>query len=202
MPVTQTRYATPSPKQLFELAGECIKLGKEGDNRLTRHNRDVETDDVAGLVVKKGLGRMLVFKTDFLSNPKLTFEDLLWDTEVTDFLSVSRQYLGMIALARDQYWRMKIKEKNSVYRGASLVDEIHLIHQFKWSGQGVLQATRRTHIVDLEKAMGENYQPITLDSSAFQPDFLAVVNDGAIVNSLDCEQLIADISAFNTLQQA
>jgi hypothetical protein len=168
----------PKPAQIFELAGLCVGLGKTGKSSLRRSRSPANN---------------VVFRTDFLSPPDQTYYDFIFD----DTRSVSRRFFGTIAVVPYVSWKMQIKETNSLYQGADMIDECQIIHRFRWSGSRVIEATKLVRYRDMEEGLGESYQPEMLDNTAFQPDFLNAVNQVRRLQAEDCDRLIDDIQIFN-----
>jgi hypothetical protein len=177
--IDQEKLNTPEPEQIFTLAGLCMELGKTGRNSLRRQSAPINN---------------FAFRTDFLRPPDQTFYDFVFDEENR---SVSRQYVGYVALVRFGAWKLQIKEDNLVFSGSRLEDKCQIVHLFNWSSSRVMRASKFVHHTDFEEDFGESLQLPSLDDTAFQPDFLGAVSELHPLKAGDCDRLISDIQHFS-----
>jgi hypothetical protein len=175
------------------LARHCITLGK-GERNTLRRSR-IDTPHTISDIARHGL----TFSTDFLTPPDQRYYDLIFDIPS----SVSRKYVGRIALARNKAWSLHMKEISMVFQGTSedgfpaLTDAHYSAHWFRWTGERVVRAERRSRDMDLEEGYVDSYQPEMLADGVFAADFMATVGQFATVTSGDCETLIRDIQSFD-----
>lgn len=173
----------PTPEQMFELAGACFELGKTEGSSLTRHGR---------------FGNAKFFNSDFLPGPQPTYLDYI----IGDYMSVSRKFLGKIALATGKAWQMHIKEIGQVFRDDSIVDQVHINHQFEWSGGEVHRAVKRFHLGISEEDIVADYLPEILDEDIFQADLVTAEQQIRAVTAADCANLMENIHSFRQALQS
>jgi hypothetical protein len=187
VPAPETHIAKPAPQQLFELAGLCIELGKGEKNRLAMRKKSTVTE-------LSSQRNAVVFMTDFLAPHDQRWYDFIFDPDI----SLSRQLMGSIHIARDKAWAMQIKQTGLVFEGDQVIDKYQDTHKFRWMGGEVLQASRVVQFADLEEDYGESFQPENYDLDNYMLDinFLGIVSQYAEVSEADCARLMGDIRDF------
>lgn len=197
----------PTPEQLFRLAGACMDLGRTGKSSLQLHKNTGR--ELANTLTQK------TFTTDYVRTPEASLRNYI----LGDLISVSRNYMGKVALRPNAFWSLQIKDQNMVFMDCDptyeelekygdvgyvhrLIDVCNVTHRFKWTGSTVLQAVRKIHHVDMGEDAFENYQPEVIDESVMRPDFLHSVNEIRRVTAEECNDLVQDILSFNQSLQS
>jgi len=173
------RENSPTPEQMFELAGLCFDLGRIGRNG--RRTLTLGTQPF----------RAMNFRSDYVSPPDQTYYDFIFD----DPLSVSRRFVGRVALERFKAWHMEIREVSALYKGGEMVDRVQIIDRFNWNGSKVGQAMRKIFYSNFEKVY-ESYEAPSLDGAIFQPDLVHGFNQVSRLTAADCDGLIDNLVEF------